>query len=92
MVDVMAETGDDKGKSLQFIQLSSHCRCSQKEEGEVGDGEGVRPVVVGYIPVSLGDSQHESCQFLPLYPISSYEAELIKNGDGCFNIGVSSSN
>ena len=38
------------------------------QEGEVGDGEGVRPVMVGRVPVAPPHHQHEPRQGLAGYP------------------------
>ena len=54
------------GPSFRLSGMTDGVVSSQ--EGEVRDGEGVRPVVVGRVPVAPPHHQHEPRQGLAGYP------------------------
>lgn len=53
VVDVVAEGGDEEGEPLEGREPVLELLGAQEEEAEVGDAEGVRPVVVRHVSVAL---------------------------------------
>ena len=66
----MAEAGQEE---RQRLQVADHAPAQQvqtvnQQESKVRHGEGVRPVVVGRVPVAPAHHQHEPRQGLAGYP------------------------
>lgn len=49
MVNVVAQTGDQKGESLQLQKGIFDGGHPKEQKAEVADGEGMAPIVVGHI-------------------------------------------